>query len=42
MEEIKDILQEFVEWAKDCGEEVFYIFEDTEEAVERFLKQREQ
>jgi hypothetical protein len=42
MEEIKDILQEFVEWAKDCGEEVFYIFEDTEEAIERFLKQREQ
>ena len=41
MEEIKDLLEEFVDWAKDCGEDAWYIFENTEEAIERFLKQRE-
>ena len=42
MEEIKDLLEEFVDWAKDCGEDAWYIFDNTEEAIERFLKQREQ
>ena len=41
MEKIKDLLEEFVDWAKDCGEDAWYIFENTEEAIERFLKQRE-
>lgn len=41
MEKIKDLLEEFVDWAKDCGENAWYIFDNTEEAIERFLKQRE-
>ena len=41
MEEIKDLLEEFVDWSKDCGEDAWYIFDNTEEAIERFLKQRE-
>ena len=41
MEEIKDLLEEFVDWAKDCDEDAWYIFDNTEEAIERFLKQRE-
>ncbi len=41
MEEIKDLLEEFVDWAKDCGEDAWYIFDNTEEAIARFLKQRE-
>ena len=41
MEEIKDLLEEFVDWAKDCGEDAWYIFDNTEEAIKRFLKQRE-
>lgn len=41
MEEIKELLEEFVDWAKDCGEDAWYIFDNTEEAIERFLKQRE-
>ena len=41
MEEIKDLLEEFVDWAKDCGEDAWYIFDNTEEAIERFLKQLE-
>lgn len=35
----KELLEEFIDWARDCGEDVFYIFENTEEAIERFLKQ---
>ena len=41
MEEIKDLLEEFIEWAKDFGEDAWYIFDNTEEAIGRFLKQRE-
>ena len=41
MKNIKDLLEEFVDWAKDCGEDAWYIFDNTEEAIERFLKQRE-
>lgn len=34
----KELLKEFIEWASNCGEEVFYIFEETEQAIEEFLK----
>lgn len=37
---MRDLLEEFVDWAKDCGEDAFYIFDDTEEAIVRFLKER--
>jgi hypothetical protein len=37
----KELLEEFIEWAKDCGEEVFYIFDNTDEAIERFMSQRD-
>jgi hypothetical protein len=37
----KELLQEFIDWAKDCGEDVFFIFEETDEAIERFMKERE-
>jgi len=39
MDELKVNLTDFVAWARDCGEDAWYIFENTEEAVERFLKQ---
>lgn len=41
MEEIKDLLEEFIDWAKECGEDAWYIFDNTDEAIEKFLKQRE-
>lgn len=41
MEKIKDLLEEFVDWAKNCGEDAWYIFENTDEAIKRFLKERE-
>lgn len=36
----KELLEEFIEWAKNLEEDVWYIFDDTEEALERFFKER--
>lgn len=35
----KELLTAFVEWARDCGEDAFYIFDNTEEAIDLFLEQ---
>lgn len=37
---MKDLLEEFIDWARDCGEDAFYIFDETDEAIEKFLEQR--
>lgn len=37
----RELLEEFIEWARNCGEDAFYIFEETDEAIERFMKERE-
>ena len=37
----KDFLKEFAEWLEDCGEDAFYLFDNTDEAIERFLKERD-
>ena len=42
MENLKELLEEFIDWARDCGEEVWYVFEDTEKAIEEFFRQREE
>ena len=39
MDDIKDLLEEFIEWAETCGEDAWYIFEHTNKAIERFLKE---
>jgi len=39
--DLGDLLEEFIDWARDCGEDAFYIFEETEEAVKKFFEQRE-
>lgn len=41
MENLKELLEEFIDWARDCGEDVFFVFEETDEAIERFMKQKE-
>jgi len=41
MDEISGLLQEFIEFFRDCGEDAFYIFDNPEEAIERFLNERE-
>ena len=35
-----ELLKEFIEWARDCGEDVFYIFDNPEEAIDEFLVQK--
>ena len=42
MEALKEMLTEFIDWARDCGEDVFYIFENTDEAIQKFFEQREE
>ena len=37
----KEILEEFIDWARDNSESVWDIFENTEEMIEKFIKQRE-
>lgn len=39
MEALKEMLTEFIDWARDCGEDAWYIFENTDEAIERFFKE---
>lgn len=41
MEGKRLILADFIEWATNCGEDVFYIFDCPEDAVEAYLNQRE-
>ena len=36
----KELLQDFAEWLRDCGEDAFYFFDNTEEAIDEFLNQR--
>jgi len=38
---MEEIIKEFIEWATNCGEDTFYIFENSEEAIAHFIKQRE-
>ena len=35
-----ELLKEFIDWARDYGEDVFYIFDNTNEAIDEFLNQR--
>lgn len=37
-EELKCLLKEFIEWAENCGEDVWYIFDNKQEAIELFFK----
>lgn len=42
MNDSKNLLKEFIDWARDCGEDAFYIFEETDEAIKKFFKQRDE
>lgn len=39
---MKELLEEFIEWAKENSPDAWYIYEETDEAIERFLAQREE
>ena len=38
---IAPLKSQVFEWGRDCGEDAFYIFENESEAIDRFLKERE-
>jgi len=38
----RQLLEEFIYWARDCGEDAFYIFEETDEAIKKFFEQRDE
>jgi len=38
----RKIIRDYIEWSRNCGKDVFYIFEETEEAIETFLKLKQQ
>jgi hypothetical protein len=39
---MEELLEEFIDWAKDCGEDAWYIFDHTDEAIQRFMEQRDE
>lgn len=34
------LLKEFIEWAKECAEDAFHIFENKDAAIVRFLAEK--
>ena len=38
---MNELIKEFIEWAENCGEDAFYIYENKEEAIERFFRERD-
>lgn len=36
----REMLWDFIEWARDCGEDALYIFDEPDEAIERFLNHK--
>jgi len=41
MEDMKEILSEFIEFLKD-KDDVFYAFDEPDKAIEEYIKQRDQ
>lgn len=38
----KRLIEEFIDWVKyDSGEDAFYIFDNPHDAIDRFIKQRD-
>jgi len=35
----EELLEDFIDWARDFSQDAWYIFDNTEEAIEEFLKQ---
>lgn len=41
MEDKKQELEDFVEWLRNCGEDAFYVFDETNEAIQKYLMWKE-
>lgn len=40
MSDIEEILKSFVSFLEDCGEDAFYVFDNPDDAIRRFLNQQ--
>jgi hypothetical protein len=38
---MEDLLNEFIEYLRWCGHDALFVFEETDQAINDFLKQRE-
>jgi len=38
---MKEILEEFIDWARENSPDAWYIYENSDEAIEKFLAQRD-
>ena len=36
----EDLLRDFVDWLESCGEDTFYIFDNRDEAIKKFLNHK--
>lgn len=36
---VKEIMLDFIEWAKNCGEDAWFIFDEPEKAIEMFFEE---
>ena len=41
MNDIEELLREFTDWLENCGEDAFYVFDNTDEAINKFLEERD-
>lgn len=37
---MEELLKNFTEWVKDCEGDLFYIFDEIDEAIEKFIPKR--
>lgn len=35
----KKLIKDFVDWAINCGEDMSYIFDETDDAIDRFIEE---
>ena len=38
----KEMLKDFVDWLRDCGEDAFWVFDDTDAAIDSYLWQKDE
>ena len=38
---MEEIIKDFIDWAKDCGQDVYYVFDNTDEAIEEYKRQKQ-
>ena len=41
MDDLKEFLEEFIDWAHNNSPDAWWIYEHTDEAIEKFFEQRD-